>query len=130
MGDLSKDFSKSEFACKCGCGACDVKTHLINKLQALRNYLNRPLVITSGVRCTTHNKHEGGKSNSAHLKGLAVDIACTDSRFRYDLLEGAFALKFARIGVIEDAIHLDLSRVLPQRMTWLYPKKSNQKGGK
>ena len=33
-------------------------------------------VITSGVRCSSHNRAVGGKKSSSHLKGLAADISC------------------------------------------------------
>jgi uncharacterized protein YcbK (DUF882 family) len=47
---------------------------LANRLQAVRDMLNRPIVITSGYRSPQHNQQVGGVSHSLHLSGLAADI--------------------------------------------------------
>lgn len=74
MGDLSKNFNRSEFTCQCGCGHDRVSQVLVDLLQELRDLLDRPLVIHSGCRCETHNRAVGGVSNSAHITGEAADI--------------------------------------------------------
>ena len=74
MGDLSKNFSRSEFECKCGCGEAEVSPLLIEKLHRIRDYTGEPVRITSGGRCETHNAAVGGAKNSQHLLGLAADI--------------------------------------------------------
>jgi Peptidase M15. len=56
MGDLSKNFSKLEVMCPCGCGADKISPVLIEKLQKVRNIIGRPLIITSGVRCEFYNE--------------------------------------------------------------------------
>ena len=55
MGDLSKNFSKLEVQCPCSCGANQISSVLIEKLQKVRNIIGRPLIITSGVRCEFYN---------------------------------------------------------------------------
>ena len=75
MGDLSRNFSRHEFACKCGCGEAEVSPFLIEQLQKLRDYTGEPVRITSGRRCETHNAAVGGAKNSQHLLGLAADIS-------------------------------------------------------
>ena len=47
---------------------------IVEFLQPLRDKLNKPIIITSGYRCDKLNSLVGGVSNSAHKKGLAVDI--------------------------------------------------------
>lgn len=74
MGDLTKNFSRKEFACKCGCGFADINPELIKGLQALRDLCDRSITVTSGCRCPAHNKRVGGVSNSQHLTGKAADI--------------------------------------------------------
>jgi uncharacterized protein YcbK (DUF882 family) len=83
MGDLSKDFSRSEFACKCGCGLDDVNPALITVLQSLRDWWRRPVTINSGCRCYDHNETVQKKANpnyiansskSQHMLCTAADI--------------------------------------------------------
>ena len=47
-----------------------------------------PFIITSGLRTSQQNLAVGGTSNSAHLRGLAADIACTDNSKRTTMLRG------------------------------------------
>ncbi len=73
MTKLSKDFDSLELACNCGCGYDDINPKLVDKLQMLRDLVNKPIIVTSGCRCKKYNKHIGGVNNSPHLLGLAVD---------------------------------------------------------
>ena len=71
-------FARQEFACDCGGAYCDgfpaeMNLELLLKLEALRNALNVPVIITSGVRCPTRNEEVGGVENSQHLFGQAAD---------------------------------------------------------
>lgn len=73
-----KNFKKSEYKCKCEGKYCNGYPHEIAKRlvmadQYLRNYYNAPVKLTSGVRCKTHNKNEGGVTKSKHLLGRASD---------------------------------------------------------
>ena len=43
-------------------------------LQPIRNVYGKPIVISSGYRCTKLNKAVGGVSTSQHVKGEAADI--------------------------------------------------------
>jgi len=47
---------------------------LAQRLQALRDILNRPITITSGFRTPEQNKAIGGHPLSYHLRGMAADI--------------------------------------------------------
>ena len=47
-------------------------------LQAIRNELHLPIVITSGYRSKEVNEAVGGVLSSYHVKGLAADIKCAD----------------------------------------------------
>lgn len=77
MGDLSKNFSRAEFECRCGCGSAKVDPLLIELLQTIRDAAGIPLRVNSGVRCPEHNRRVGGVSNSQHLLGKAADITWT-----------------------------------------------------
>lgn len=121
MGDLSKDFSRSEFACKCGCGFADVSPLLVHRLQDVRDILGESLVITSGCRCEKHNKESGGTNPSAHTRGEAVDVQATKSSLRFELVLYGLSF-FSRVGIGKDFIHFDVSKTLPQNVMWTYYK--------
>lgn len=74
MGNISTNFNRSEFACKCGCGQDSVDAELITILEIIREKFNLPIEINSGNRCVVYNKSVGGGVSSQHLKGRAADI--------------------------------------------------------
>lgn len=47
---------------------------LANRLQVVRDLLDKPLVITSGYRTEAHNRAIGGAKKSLHLSGMAADV--------------------------------------------------------
>ena len=67
-------FQKSEFACKCGCGASDMAEKLIRTADKVRAYFGKPITVSSGRRCAEHNANVGGVYNSRHLYGKAMDF--------------------------------------------------------
>ncbi|KAF5078874.1 Zinc D-Ala-D-Ala carboxypeptidase [anaerobic digester metagenome] len=72
-------FARAEFACDCQGAYCDgypgaMDLGLMLKLEALRNALDNPVVITSGLRCQTRNSEVGGIPQSKHLSGQAADL--------------------------------------------------------
>lgn len=72
-----KHFSLHEFHCHCGCGETRIDVRLVKILDEIRDYYGKPLIITSGVRCPSHNKAVGGSSTSWHLStrgGRASDF--------------------------------------------------------
>lgn len=74
---VSENFDSSEFTCKCGeCDGGGVKWLLIRNLETLREVVGRPIKVTSGYRCSEHNRKVGGVTDSFHTKGLAADIVC------------------------------------------------------
>ena len=81
---LTKNFSKSEFDCKCG---CEMPQELIpnvqklaNQLQIIRNRVDVPIKINSAYRCPEHNTKVGGVKTSMHLQAKAADIVITGLR--------------------------------------------------
>lgn len=75
---LSPHFNVQEFRCKCG-EAHDILINpaLIDKLEQIYKALNcSKIIITSGYRCTNHDKAVGGSGSGQHTKGTAADIVC------------------------------------------------------
>lgn len=106
--DLSKNFNRSEFACKCGCGFNTVDAELIKVLQELRNSLCKSITVTSGCRCKTYNKAQGGTEHSQHRKGRAADIVVKDipSEYVYKYLNENYPNQYG-IGSYDDFTHID-----------------------
>jgi hypothetical protein len=69
-----KNFSPAEIACR-GTGSVRVHEEALDKLQALRDRLGKPLIVRSAYRSPSHNKAVGGAPKSKHLDGTAFDIA-------------------------------------------------------
>ena len=68
------NFSAAEIACR-GTGAIKINTEAMDKLQALRDRLGKPLIIRSAYRSPEHNRAVGGAPASKHMQGTAFDIA-------------------------------------------------------
>jgi len=74
MTKLTKNLSREEFACKCGCGFNTVDFELANVCQDLADHFGDVIYINSGCRCEEHNKNVGGSKTSQHLLGRAADV--------------------------------------------------------
>lgn len=78
MGDLSKNFSLSEFNSKDGATMpADVYQNillLVTQLEIIREYVGASIAVNSGYRSPFHNRVVGGAPNSFHVKGMASDI--------------------------------------------------------
>jgi uncharacterized protein YcbK (DUF882 family) len=81
---------------------------LQNALNVFDRVCEREVFATSGLRSSEKNAEVGGVSTSSHLKGLALDLACSDSQTRYDIIRCAIIADFKRIGIGKTHIHLDL----------------------
>lgn len=118
MGDMTRNFSRSEFACKCGCGFNTINETLVGIVQGIRDSIGAPLHVASGCRCAKRNAAVEGRVNSAHTRGLAVDLQCTDSRTRYEIIHNALRAGVKRVGVYDTFVHIDLDDSLPQEVIW------------
>lgn len=119
---ISLNFDQDEFECPCSvCNNAEFKLDnlLLDNLQEVRTKIDKPLVITSGYRCTTHNIDVGGKKTSSHLKGRAADIATESSYYRFLLLRSLLT-KFNRIGIGSNFIHVDVDIEKPENLIWVY----------
>ena len=93
--------------------------HLLDKIRAKCGF---PFIINSGYRTSSHNAEVKGKSESAHTKGVAVDIAAMTSGERKSIVKNALDMGICRIGIGSNFVHLDMDYTLPQDVIWLYDK--------
>ena len=103
-----------------GSGGLHMKMAIVRPLDRIRARYGRPIKINSGWRSTAWNKKVGGKHNSAHRRGYAVDIACRSSSARGQLVQLAMDEEIHRIGIGKTFVHLDTDPILPQFVMWLY----------
>lgn len=86
----------------------NLDSHLIVMLDLAREYAQVPFLITSGFRTPEHNAEVGGVVNSAHLKGLAVDIATSEKSDRAMVVYGLLKAGFQRVKLYKGHIHADI----------------------
>jgi len=121
-------FRYEEFNCKCrkcrtnseGLGIDIMDLDFLMMLDDARHKAGIPFVITSGVRCSSHNRASGGKKTSSHLHGFAADIACNDNRSRGYMIGALYEAGFNRIGIHPDFLHVDDDPAKDADVVWLY----------
>jgi len=85
---ITKNFSVAEMECKCGCGSSDMDEEFMRQLQGIRDEMQRPLSVTSAVRCEAHNSNVSSTGkNGPHTKRKAVDLVISgaDALRLYDI---------------------------------------------
>ena len=97
----------------------------LSMLDNARDIAKTPFKITSGYRTKEHNiaiyKKLGKKPiESSHLKGLACDIACSDSRARFLIINALLEAGFTRIGIANNFIHVDSDCEKSENVIWTY----------
>lgn len=75
-------FKREEFRCKCGgkyCNGFPAEPHekLLRMADRARAHFGVPAIVSSGVRCETHNRNVGGAAASRHMSGKAMDVRFT-----------------------------------------------------
>lgn len=131
MGDTTRNFSREEFACRCGCGLRDPHPMLVVGLQALRDAAGTCVTVTGPGRCYRRNYAEGGADGSHHMPDdagytKAADIMIVGHTLRemYEAAEGIPVFRMGGIGVYLDEhgarLHVDVRRTGPARWGKLY----------
>ena len=98
---------------------------ILDMLDLAREKFDKPIKITSGFRTKAYNqdlKARGYKasSKSSHLKGLAVDIQCNNSKDRFEIVDILLDVGFNRIGIANTFIHADIDEDKPSHVIWTY----------
>ena len=128
-----KYFKYKEFKCNC-CNKQEMNKQFLLFLDELRARCSFPFRVTSGWRCENKQKDLARRGyhtikNSAHLKGLAADIAVSDSVKR--ALFVAYAIELShelklpfRMGIAgKDKghfIHIDIDETKTNPRMWIY----------
>lgn len=78
-------------------------SEFVAKLDLARKVAGVPFIIASGFRTPENNKSViGAVPDSAHLKGVAVDLVVKDDSALSRVIEGAFSAGIDRIGIYFD----------------------------
>ena len=129
---ITKNFSVDEMMCHCGCGEDSMDMDFMDILQNIREDMNRPLKISSGVRCAKHNskvsstgsngphvpRKEGTKASDILISGAdalrLVDIARKHGISGVGISQrGPHAKRFIHIDTLSDKKH-------PRPTMWSY----------
>lgn len=111
MPDLYRHFKASEVV--------GLQVQLVQKLDQARDLSKVPFIITSGLRTEANEIAHGRPVPNSHTRGLAVDLHCPNSQWRYEILSCLFAAGFRRIGNEVDHIHADIDKLEAQNVVWL-----------
>lgn len=108
MGDISANFSRSEFACNCGCGGDTVDSTTLEAVEAIRQHYGVPVRILSAYRCLAYNRSPavGSNDNSQHPLGRALDIQ-VDGILPVEVYAYADSLGLGGVGSYETFTHID-----------------------
>lgn len=96
-----------------------LKPDLVYKLDRARDLFGSPMVITSGYRDPIYNKEIGGIDNSAHTKGMAVDIRCVDHDTQKRMIWALCCSGFKRVEAGSRHIHVDIDDTKPSPAFWI-----------
>ena len=122
---ITPNFSKSEMACRCGCGIFEMDDEFMRMLQELRNQMQRPLRVSSARRCDTHD-HEvstaKNKKNGVHTLCQAADVLIHGEvamkHFERARLIGFSGISLSQRGDhVSRFVHLDTK---PRKALWSY----------
>ncbi len=118
---MKEYFTYEELSCPC-CGKNNFDLVIKGRLNQAREIAGIPFNVNSACRCEKHNKEIGGSPTSSHLLGLAMDIAITSDHERFLILSSLILLRFKRIEIGIDYIHVDGDDNKTQEVCWLHSK--------
>lgn len=118
---MSMYFNASEFRrCTPPCDIGQMSPAFLAQLDRVREAAGIPLVLNCAYRSVAYERKKGRSGNSAHTRGLAVDIRCNTSANRYKIIRAALECGITRIGVGKTFVHLDSDPSLVQGVIWHY----------
>lgn len=118
---MSKYFSPSEFKrCVPSCDISQMDASFLGLLDRIRERAGIPLVLNCAYRSKAYDNAKGRTGNSAHTRGLAVDIRCNSNANRYRIVKAALECGITRIGIGRTFVHIDADKSLTQDRIWHY----------
>jgi len=104
-------FTATELSCRC-CQAEGMNLEFMGKVDAIRDRLGFPFVVTSAYRCPDHNLAVSTTgADGPHTTGRAIDIAVARERaywvLRLAMEMGLTGIGVSQKGVARRFIHLD-----------------------
>lgn len=117
----SRYFAEREFQrCSPSCSLQNMTQEAMDAFDAVRERAGIPLVINCAFRSREWDKARGRSGNSAHTKGVALDIRANSSATRMKIVSAALAEGITRIGIGQGFVHLDIDDTLAQGVMWHY----------
>lgn len=118
---LYRYFSEDDFKNALpSCSIDDMSPDLLDMLDKAREIAGIPFKVNSAYRTVEYEKSKGRQGTSRHCFGLAVDIACYTSNFRYRIVSALIEVGFHRIGIGSNFIHADIGYKGSEPIIWLY----------
>lgn len=114
----TRNFSPKELVCTC-CGQHGVLQWALDRLQVIRDIVDRPLTLASAYRCENHPQERIKTVKGQHYKGVAFDIKIKNSAERLQLVQLALQLGAGGIGVADTFVHIDF-RQTKRAVMWTY----------
>lgn len=123
MSRVSKNISRHELACHCGCGFDSMDVETIKVVQDCCAHFEKELccdkvvlIVNSASRCFGYNSSIGSNDNSQHPKARAIDfqIVGVSPQMIYSYLSEAHQNKYG-IGLYQTFVHLDTRTDGPAR---------------
>lgn len=113
IAQISPHFTTTEFTCRCNNPNCTrqrISVELINRVEAIRNVIGRPIKVHSGFRCSFRQEelrqqgYETAKGVSQHELGNALDMSVNPMGAEFLNLCKS---QFKAVGVALTFIHCD-----------------------
>jgi uncharacterized protein YcbK (DUF882 family) len=122
MGDLTKNFSRHEFACKDNCGFDNINPKVVAMCQTIRDALGEPIKINSGCRCEKRNAESNGVKGSYHTLGKAADLSSAVGSARlFEVIQHLYAngklndLAYCKRYINKNFVHIDCGKQRTRR---------------
>ena len=106
-------FTRREFACPC-CGVDTVDYQLAEVLDGVREHFGRPMEITSGFRCASHNTFSGTPVLSPLARGI-VEIDIGSNGCTVGVVKGGSSLNTSMCGSPSLKVNTPLSAMIVMR---------------